>query len=330
MVGVNCITASENLSPFLDGELTREEEARLLEHIEGCPVCSQELDELKRVLNALKQLGQREMPAPAGLSSAVMACINQETSGSRVSFRYIRQAAIGAAAVLLLTAGITSIKTEQPEQVAQVPAQVLNNTGGQTASPDPVSPGNPIDASPIQANNQSSADSNTPPAEPANSDQGSSTVSGSSSAVEFAGNQQYIIVSTFLQIKVANSLEAEEAARSLAGEYGAKIQSLGQQTRNGSLCQAEIIVISNSQAQNLANRLAALGNVVSRQEQKADLTQRFSELYDQYITLKGERGQTRDSAHAAQLDQKIKKAEEQLRAWEQQSSSQTIVLWLQQ
>lgn len=328
-MGVNCNTASENLSPFLDGELTREEEVRLLEHLGGCVACNQELDELKRVVAALHLLGQRETAAPSGFSAAVMTRINEENSGSRVRFRYFKQAAIGAAAVLLLTAGITSIKPEPSGQVAQVPAQV-ENTGSQTSGPEQTSPGNSSEGSQSQPNNPSSEDSNTPPTEPANNNQGSSTNYRGSGAVEFAGHKEYMIVSTFLKVNVADSAEAEKQARSLASEYGAPMQSLGQQTVNGKQCLVEKIVVSSSNAQSLTGSLRALGTLVSQDEQKADLTQRFSELYDQYITLKSERAQTQDSAQAAQLDQKIKEAEEQLRAWEQQSSSQTIVLWLQQ
>lgn len=329
VVGVNCIKASENLSPFLDGELSQEEEARLLEHLDGCAACSQELDELKRVTSALHLLGQRETAAPSGFSTAVMARINEENSGSRVRFRYLKQAAIGAAAVLLLTAGITSMKPEQSGQVAQVPAQV-ENTGSQTSNPEQISPVSSSEGSHSQPNSPSSEDPNTPPAEPSNNDPGSPTNYRSSGAVEFAGHKEYIIVSTFLKVNVADSAEAEKQARRLASEYGAPMQSLGQQTVNGKQCLVEKIVVSSSNAQSLTGSLRALGTLVSQDEQKADLTQRFSELYDQYITLKSERAQTQDSAQAAQLDQKIKEAEEQLRAWEQQSSSQTIVLWLQQ
>jgi hypothetical protein len=333
VVGVNCIDAGEILSPFLDGELAREDERKLLEHLEGCPACSRELDEIRRVAAALSMLGQKQITAPAGFSSAVMARINEDKAGSTNKYRHLKQVAMGAAAVLLLAAGVATIKPELAGQVAQAPVQMESSGAPQTGAvnPDQKSPASESTGTPDQQN-PSSAENSDPSSDKIvaeNPNQGSGLYSASGS-IEFTGDKEYIIVSTFLKFKVADSAEAEEQARSLAREYGVSMQSLGQQTIDGKQCLVEKIVVSSSNAQSLTASLRALGTLVSQDEQKADLTQRYGELYDKYITLKSERAQTQDTTQAAQLDQQIKKAEEQLRAWEQQSSNQTIVLWLQQ
>lgn len=335
MVGVNCIAAGELLSPFLDGELSREEEARLTEHLEGCPACRCELDEIKRVVAAVNYLGKREMAAPAGFSSAVMARINEEKTVTKNRLRHLKQAAAGAAAVLLLTAGVTALKPEPSGQIAQTPAQIESSGANQGGNPgsDLKSPGDGATGANNQPNSSPSDNSNESSDKPVdnnNENQRSSGVYSGSGSVQFTGDKEYVIVSTFIKIKVDDSEAAQEKARALVNNNGAQMQSLGQQTSDGKLCLVEKIVVSNSEAQNLVKELTALGSLISHQEQKADITQRYSELYNQYIALKNERAQTQDSAEAVQLERQIKQIEDQWRALEQQTSSQTIVLWLQQ
>ncbi|MEN6348163.1 MAG: zf-HC2 domain-containing protein [Syntrophomonas sp.] len=329
---MNCITAGELLSPFLDGELSREEEIRLAEHLEGCPACRCELDEIKQVVTALNCLGKREIAAPSGFSSVLMARINEEKAASKNRLRQLKKAAAGAAAVLLLTVGAAALRPEPAGQIAQAPSVQESSPANQvqTGSSNQQSPG---DGSAIENNQHNTSPSDNPnvdAAKPAdnNQNQRSSSASGGSGPVEFTGDKEYVIVSTFIKVKVDNSEAAEETARALVNDYGAQMQSLGQQTVNGKLCLVEKIVVSNFEAQNLAKNLSALGSLVSHEEQKADITQRYSELYDQYIALKSELAQTKDNT--SQLEQQIKQAEKQLRALEQQSNTQTIVLWLQQ
>lgn len=332
-MGVNCIEAGERLSPFLDGELNREEETRLLEHLKGCPLCAREWDEIKRVAAALRTLGQKEMAAPSDLSSAVMARI-KEADGSKYRYRHLKQGAAGAAAVLLLAFGAALIKPEPSSRVAQLPAPIESANGLQAGGVNPGLTSNMGEAADMQDQANTSPSENSSPTSGktgANNDNNrSAAVYRSPNTIEFTGDKEYIIVSTFLKVRVVDSAEAEKTVDQLVRGRGAQIQSLGQQTLNGKMCLVEKIVVSGADAQNLTASLAALGTLISQDEQKADLTQRYSELYDKYITLKSEQAQTRNENQAAQLEKQIKEAEEQLRAWEQQAGTQTIVLWLQQ
>jgi|GEM_PF-1645655 len=66
---------NERLSALLDGELTEEERAALEQELAASPQLQQELDELRRISVAVKELPQ--VPAPSSLHGAVMAEIQQ-------------------------------------------------------------------------------------------------------------------------------------------------------------------------------------------------------------------------------------------------------------
>jgi hypothetical protein len=61
---MNCETVKKDLSLFLYGELTLEEEQALQDHLEGCPACKQALEAEQRLHQALDE---RELEPPASL-----------------------------------------------------------------------------------------------------------------------------------------------------------------------------------------------------------------------------------------------------------------------
>jgi anti-sigma factor (TIGR02949 family) len=79
---MNCDHASPLISPYLDGELTREQELALERHVDGCPLCSAELAETHELSRAIQSRTTRHA-APTGLRQRVVAAIATDMLASR-------------------------------------------------------------------------------------------------------------------------------------------------------------------------------------------------------------------------------------------------------
>lgn len=115
----------ELLSAYLDGELTRSEVERLVEHLSGCGRCSSELQELGRVRSAVRSLPRLEVPA--GLVPGLEA----EVVPLHRNRGFLVGAAAAAAAVII---AIATMLTPEP---ATVSVEELEGWFGARASLDP-------------------------------------------------------------------------------------------------------------------------------------------------------------------------------------------------
>lgn len=66
-----------DISAYLDGALSGEEQSALLSHLGGCPICQQYLDDQLAIREALRAL--ESLPAPAGLAERVMEQVREST-----------------------------------------------------------------------------------------------------------------------------------------------------------------------------------------------------------------------------------------------------------
>lgn len=73
--GMECRQARELLSPYLDGELMPPERGRLEEHLQSCPDCREELENLRRLAVGVRTLTIPEL-SPA-FADRVMAALPQ-------------------------------------------------------------------------------------------------------------------------------------------------------------------------------------------------------------------------------------------------------------
>lgn len=60
---MNCNEVKDNLSLYIDDELSEDEKKSMDEHFKACPDCSRELEEYKKIIQALKELPDEEPPA---------------------------------------------------------------------------------------------------------------------------------------------------------------------------------------------------------------------------------------------------------------------------
>lgn len=78
---MRCAEAQEELSAYLDGELTAEEQAAMCAHLASCAACAAAARALARAVQAVKELPP--VPAPPGLPAQVVARIEEARAQER-------------------------------------------------------------------------------------------------------------------------------------------------------------------------------------------------------------------------------------------------------
>ncbi len=58
-----CVLFREQFSPYLDGALTGHERQAMASHLDGCPACSAEFNDLLELQESLASLGTMKAPA---------------------------------------------------------------------------------------------------------------------------------------------------------------------------------------------------------------------------------------------------------------------------
>jgi anti-sigma factor RsiW len=116
---------SELISAYLDGELSRPEMQRLLEHLPSCGVCAAELEELQAVRTAVRSLPMVELPSGLFADDRVAVTPIHRNKGVWVG---------AAAAVIALVIAIAALVTPPPPSVS---VGDLNSSFGARVSLDP-------------------------------------------------------------------------------------------------------------------------------------------------------------------------------------------------
>lgn len=138
----NKLIPCEQLIPYITGDCTKEEWASFEDHLQICPSCRQEVEELKVVMNALPWR-MEQMEAPGDLKAEIMNEIFQsetmsgvEESANRLNHKKKRirsggrgwTASLAAAVVLVVIIGTiwnyTLFQKREMENVLDQPAQV--------------------------------------------------------------------------------------------------------------------------------------------------------------------------------------------------------------
>ncbi len=119
-------TITDQLSDYLDGELTADEAAAVEAHLRECAACNAVLNDLKRIVAQAQHLEPR--PPQADLWAGIERRIERVTPPRRVSFTLPQLAA--AAALLIAVSAGTAIKFAAPAVPASVPVE-------QTAKDEP-------------------------------------------------------------------------------------------------------------------------------------------------------------------------------------------------
>lgn len=95
------------LDQFLDGELSKEDEALVREHLVSCPACAAYVADAMAIRAAFEDLDELEVPE--GLSDGVMAVIRAHAAPRKKNHRWMKAAASLAACAAIVFAAVRII-----------------------------------------------------------------------------------------------------------------------------------------------------------------------------------------------------------------------------
>ena len=124
-----CENFAALLDPFVDGELSPDEIARVQAHLDGCPACRAYVDDALAIRAAFPDA--EDTPVPDGFSESVMARIRAETvSQKRKNRPWLKALASLAAccAIVLLAAPMFSHGSKTEAAPAEAPAAAAAST----------------------------------------------------------------------------------------------------------------------------------------------------------------------------------------------------------
>ncbi len=331
MICMDCRQIEALLSLFNDGELNRSEAEAVRVHLATCASCGREYESMVQLSAACKSISDVMIPAPSGFKDSVMLRIaNEEKLAAPIKprnwfKRNWKQVAAGIAAGVLIIISTLSMNSGPILQVAQNPPAITDPGAN---SPQVDDPGNTVIPNDNTPATQSPGTEQDPDADPAVTPGETVTPGGYSPSVILA-NKDRFITTTVLRVKAANGDDALQRAMNMAAAADAQAQNLGQQINdNGSFLVLKIIV-SKDEADNLINKLSSLGTVDSKEVNNNDITTQYSDKVNQYQTLVTQRATLQDTSQKAELDQRIKTIENELKDWEHKANQETIVLWLE-
>jgi len=134
----SCDLCLENLSAFLDGELSEADKQSFEQHIQTCEACAAELAMMKAILSSASEL-EEELPEgfEASLHKRLEAAVEEAAAKKNrvVKIRMFSQIAAGFVVVIALGLVIRSgLFMQKNSDLAQSPMMATGSAGGQMAA----------------------------------------------------------------------------------------------------------------------------------------------------------------------------------------------------
>jgi len=127
-----------------------------------------------------------------------------------------------------------------------------------------------------------------------------------------------------LQIKVVDLSASYAKALQYINNSLAECEVLGSEEGQETLK----IVVDNNLSGKLQEDLKGLGQVLSQSVQEDNLTSKYNEKVEQYLALQNQAKSAASQEEVKQLQVKTASIEAQLKAWDREAGTDTIILWL--
>lgn len=358
---MNCEQIKELIPGWLDGEVEAFQAKAIEEHIAACESCREEAAFWQAVGTSLRE-DAGAVKAPAGFTAEVMARLpeGRRNRGFATLVTRWKRGIAAAAAFLLVAAGSAA---GYVQWITQPATRVAENPSGQVVNIDPKSgneskvtnpgpqddPGNKDPGTQpgkdntgnnstgqTGDNNKDNPGPGSTPGKENNEPGAPAARTGNNS--ERINSEDYALLSidtnrvverTLFKVKVADLNAAHRQALAYINGAGAEYEVLGtESTANGG--QETIkITVDNPLAGQLVENLKTLGQVGTTDSQKDDITARYNEKVEQYRSLEARVQAVDNPVEREQLQVKMAGIKAQLKAWDKEARTKTIILWLE-
>ncbi len=122
----------DNLSAFLDGQLSAREHSRVERHLQGCKACREDLESLRQTVSLLRSVPMLQPPRSFFIPAGEVAK-QRQVRRRRLSYVYLQAATAVATVLLVLMVSGDAILRFLPAQ----PAAQMSRVGAVTVSQEP-------------------------------------------------------------------------------------------------------------------------------------------------------------------------------------------------
>ncbi|MGI6434103.1 MAG: zf-HC2 domain-containing protein [Syntrophomonadaceae bacterium] len=335
---MNCREARQSISPYLDGVLDSKETLLVQLHLDGCQQCRADYRDQVRLSELLRFMGKDIKPAPPGFKDAVMQAV--QTEAARAARPRLRAAwaklswkkawpAVAAAVFLVFASlngflpdnrGMDHIAVQDGSQSEVTPNATVEPN--QIVSPGAVTVTTPESPAATVKPEGPVVIAENPPTDP-------SLMLPPSTSVLLSMEDRNILTTMLVVRSQEDQGAVGEQVQSVAARCGGSVEKLGQQVKDGVSYNLFKITVDRGENNTLLSRLSSLGTVVTRDEDRQDISQAYTQALEQFLRLSTQRGESKDPAEIKRLEQQITGLQKQLSDWKRQAGMSTVVLWVQ-
>jgi len=156
------------------------------------------------------------------------------------------------------------------------------------------------------------------------------TVAAAPHSVALISEGSMMAHSTTLRVNTTDLNSGKTKASALAAEAGATLSVFPEEQKDGKKTVFIRITVATDKADSLINGLSTLGVTASHQSESRDLSASYNEILVLEGDLKERLDKTEDPTECQQLEAQAASYRQQLAAWDEEVSKQTISLWLEE
>lgn len=289
---MSCPEFEELLGPYLDGELSEQEELSVLTHLQQCPECAAREQEMRGLVEALRQLDEVEVPEDfhSHLHEQLLQQPAPERPSSFVSGRWMRPLGFCAAAVAVVAVGLTLA-------TAMLPVQLSANSAG----------GSPYSYAAAEGgyDNAAGGANKAPEAEPSENGADmaapeSADPGGGLTAGQAQGGASVLTEGRKLTYRTEMTLETDDfdsqfaALQALVAQCGGYVESSSQSglsfEQAGGYGRTATMVcrIPQSQYEGMVTGVANMGRLLRKNDEVNDITDSYTDTELRISTLKNQ------------------------------------------
>lgn len=357
---MNCEQVKELIPDWLDGEVDPVHADTIKHHINACASCREEAAFWRAVGTTLRE-DLEAVQAPPGFASGVMAQLpGRQDSGLKGLVAGWKRGIAAAAAFLLVAAGSAAGYVQWVMTPANHVAE--NNPPGQEINVDPgpgdghevVNPGpqddpggkdpgaQPGEDDPGSTGPDHPGDNNEDPGAGGTPGNGVDPSGGSGNGDNAAGDTinpgelalmktdiDRVVERTFLKMKVEDFKAVHARALEYINAANARYEVITAENTGTGSQESLKIVVDNGLAGKLLENLKTLGQVVTTDSTRKDITAEYNAKVEQVSSLQARLEAAGDAQEREQLQVKIAGIMAQLKAWDKEAETKTIILWLE-
>ena len=351
---MHCKNAKQLIPDWLKGDVDAQLSAAVKSHVDGCLTCRKEAEFWRLAGDTLRE-HTGNMKAPAGFTAGVMARLPAQQAAYKegIFSRWKRNMAVAAAFLLVAAGSLGTYLHAGGNIVPQIATNTIPQNQGVPAPPadgkSPAAGGAGQSAAPgaggqtnnPEAKNNGGGESKTPtgtgavhvPGIPVEHEPQMATGAENQHSENYAwlnaGIDRGLERTIMLKVRVDDMDQAHQTALSVVDSKGAEYEILVSEDWSFDSEETMKITTHRDNSVDLLKNMESLGQVIeTKNTVKEDITDRYNENLEQYHSLAAQVDASMSEEEIEQLQVKMESIKAQLKEWDMETNTDTIILWM--